>query len=56
MKQISKKRISNKNFIRKAVVFTIISTLILTAAVPAFNAEFRNIIYKLKETSSFYYY
>jgi len=53
MQKISKKRIKNRHFLRKAVVFTIISTLLLTAFLPAFNAEFRNVFYKIKDTSYF---
>ena len=53
MNNISKRRILRKSSIRKAVVFTVISTLILTAVIPAYNAEFRNVIYKLKDASYF---
>ena len=53
MSKIRLKKNIKKNFIRKAVIFTIISTLLLTAVVPAFNAELRNKIYPFENSSKY---
>ena len=41
MKKISQKKITNRKYIRKAFVLTMISTLLFTAVIPVFNAELR---------------
>jgi len=48
MKKINQKKIAYKNYIRKAVVLTIISTLLLATVIPAYNAEFRISINRIK--------